>query len=111
MDRHRGRERNRVSYVKKPMAARSKVSIVLTAAALLLFCASMGTAIKSQGTAPISAAGMALSSLLVSVVGGIYGIMAFWEKEKNYILAKISVFLCGTLIIVWLIMIFIGLGG
>ena len=52
MDRHRGRERNRVSYVKKPMAARSKVSIVLTAAALLLFCASMGTAIKSQGTAP-----------------------------------------------------------
>ena len=47
----------------------------------------------------------------MSVVGGIYGIMAFWEKEKNYILAKISVFLCGTLIIVWLIMIFIGLGG
>ena len=111
MDRRRGRDRTRVSYVKKPMARRSKVSFGLTAAALILFVVTMASAVNSEGGAPISAAGMGLSSLLVSIVGGVYAILAFWEKEKNYILAKISVFLCGTLIIIWLIMIFIGLGG
>lgn len=111
MDRRRGRDRTRVSYVKKQMARRSKVSLGLTVAALVLFAVSMGTAIRSEGAATISIAGMGLSSLLVSIVGGIYAIAAFWEREKNYILAKVSVFLCGTLIIIWLIMIFIGLGG
>lgn len=111
MDGYKHRDRTRVSYVKKQMAGRSKVSFGLAAAALLLFGASMGAAIQSQGRAPVSAAGMGLSSLLVSIVGSVYAIMAFREKDKNYILAKISLFFCGTLVIVWLIMIFIGLGG
>ncbi len=52
---------------------------------------------------------MAFSSFLFALCGLIYGIRAMWEKEKNYILAKLSVILDGLMILVWVIMLIVGL--
>lgn len=109
--RYRISDRNRVSYVKKPLAEKSKVSAGLSAVALILFGASMTWAVRSQGQVADNTAALGLCSLLVSITGLIYSILSFAEKEKNYILAKTSAFLCGTLVIAWLMMIFVGVGG
>lgn len=111
MGRRKTRDKTRVSYVKKQMAVRSKISFCLALAALALFGTSMTIAVRSQGHAPDNVAALGLCCFIISIAGTVYSILAFMEQEKNYILAKISVFLCGTLVAIWLIMIFIGLGG
>ena len=53
---------------------------------------------------------MAFSSFLFALCGLFFGMRALFEKEKNYILAKLSIFLDGLLVLVWLIVMGIGLG-
>ena len=71
---------NKVSYIKKPFA---KASFV--------------------------AAGLGFCSIITSVSSFAYGIFSFFEKEKNYLLAKISLVAAGVLILIWLFMIIIAL--
>ena len=52
---------------------------------------------------------MAFSSFLFAACGLGYGVWALFEKEKNYILAKLSMILDGLLILIWVITLIIGL--
>ena len=55
------------------------------------------------------AGALGFSSLVFSILGLWYSICALLEKEKNYILARISLPVSGILLIIWLVMIIIGL--
>ena len=72
---------NKVSYIKKPFAKNSFVAAGLAAAALG-FC-----------------------SIIIAVSAVVYGAFAMMEKEKNYLLAKISLAAAGILLFVWVLMI------
>lgn len=100
---------NRVSYIKKPLAKASFVAAGLWAASLLFCLAAIGLAYHTQGNAPLSAAALGFCSILTAVASLAYGIFAFFEKDKNYLLAKISLLGAGVLIFIWLIIIVIAL--
>ena len=50
-------------------------------------------------------------SLLLSLIAVWYGIISFWEDDKNYILAKLGIAIGGLLLMGWTAVIIIGLGG
>lgn len=100
---------NKVSYIKKPLARRSFLSAGLLTAALVFFAAAVGYGYYARGNAPLTAAGLGISSIVTGGSALGYGIASFFEKEKNYLLAKICTAAAGTLEFVWLVMIVIAL--
>lgn len=101
---------NYVNYVRKPLAKRGFYAAGLTAAGLVLFGSVLGLAIKSQGHVALNVGAMAFSSFLSSLCSLFYGIRALFEKQKNYILAKLCIFFDALLILIWTIIMLIGLG-
>ncbi len=102
---------SRVSYVKKPFAVRSKMSMILTAAALALGGGGIYQAVTTQGQASITFGAMGFCSIFLSVIAIWYGIIAFWEDDKNYILAKLGIGVSLLMLAAWTGIIIIGLRG
>lgn len=102
---------SRVSYVKKPFARNSLYSIWLAAVGVLLFGLGFYGSVRTQGQAGLNAGALGFSSLLVGIVAIWYGIRAFSEKDKNYILGKIGGGIGLALILVCLIMTILGMRG
>ena len=96
---------NKVSYIKKPLAKNSFVAAGLVAAALLFYAAAIGFSYHTQGNAPLAAAALGYCSIIIAVSSVVYGVFAMMEKEKNYLLAKISLAAAGILLLVWALMI------
>lgn len=80
----------------------------LAAVSLIMAVAAVWMSYRMQGSAPLSAAALGLCSMLTAVSALIYGIFSFFEKDKNYLLAKISLAVSGVLILGWLIIIVLG---
>lgn len=99
---------NKVSYIRKPIAKYSYVAAGLAAVSLILAVAAVGLSYYMQGNAPLNAGAMGLCSMIMAISSIVYGIFSFFEKEKNYLLAKISLMVSGVLVLVWLIMIALG---
>ena len=63
------------------------------------------TVLWRQGNAPLAAAALGFCSIIIAVSSVVYGVFAMMEKEKNYLLAKISLAAAGILLLVWVLMI------
>lgn len=96
---------NKISYIRKPLARYSYVSAGLTAACYLLGGIAVALSYQNQGNAPLVAAALGFCSILVGGSAIAYGIFSFFEKEKNYLLAKISLVIAGIGIGFWLVVI------
>ena len=81
---------NKVSYIKKPFAKNSFVAAGLAAAALVFYAAAISFSYYTQGNAPLAAAALGFCSIIIAVSSVVYGVFAMMEKEKNYLLAKIT---------------------
>lgn len=103
-----GKKNNYVNYIRKPLAKRGFYAAGMTAVGMVLFGSVLGLAVKSQGNVPLNVSAMAFSSLLFSLCGIGYGIGALFEKEKNYILAKLSLVLDSLMVLIWAITMLIG---
>ncbi len=99
---------NKVSYIRKPLAKNSFVSAGLSAASVILAAAAVGLSYMSQGNAQLTASSLGFSSILTAVSAIAYGVFSFFEKEKNYLLAKISLTAAGVMVFIWLIIIALG---
>ncbi len=77
----------------------------LAAAALLFYAAAIGLSYQTQGNAPLAAAALGFCSIIIAVSAVVYSAFAMMEKEKNYLLAKISLAAAGILLFVWVLMI------
>lgn len=100
-----------VNYIKKPLAVKSIIAMVLTVVAAALMFGCFHLTVGNAGKAELNAAALGFCSLLLGIVGTVYGFLGFGEKEKNYILSRISVVLGGILSVFWIVMIIIGFGG
>ncbi len=101
----------KISYIKKPFAGRSFISLGATAAALVCCIVSLWLSVNMQGNGGLNMAAWGVSSLVASGVGIGYGLISFMEKEKNYVLAKISLGISGFLALFWIFLVIIGLLG
>lgn len=104
-------QQKKVSYIRKPFAKRSFMSLGLAAGALILALIGIASSVMTAGNAELNVAAVCFCSLLVALVSLIYGALSFLEKEKKYILSKIGMAVSGLLIIIWAVLIIIGLGG
>ncbi len=103
------RRNHKISYVKKPFARKSLLSLALSVIALLLCAISLYLSIMTQGNGDINVGAWGLSSLLFTASALVYGGLSFLEQDKNYILAKISITVSGLLMLFWICMLIIGL--
>lgn len=102
---------SRVSYVRKPFAIRSRMSILLALAALSLGGAGIYQGVVTQGQAALVSGALGFCSIFLSVLALWYGGISFLEDDKNYILAKLGIALSILLLAGWTAVITIGLGG
>lgn len=105
------KNKQKISYIKKPFAGKSFVALGFAAAALACCMVSIGLSIRQQGNGDMNVAAWGLSSIIFSVVALVYGLLSFLEKEKNYILAKISIGVGGLLLVLWFCLVLVGLLG
>ncbi|MBQ7795039.1 MAG: hypothetical protein IJ374_00550 [Lachnospiraceae bacterium] len=96
---------NKVSYIRKPLAKYSFVAAGLIAVSLVFGIAAIPLSYQSQGDAPLTAAALGLCCILTAASSIAYGIFSFFEKEKNYVLAKVSLVLAGITMVFWLLVI------
>lgn len=101
----------RISYIRKPFARRGFVSFPFAIAALFCCIASLGISTYLQGNGDVNVAAWGLSSIIFAVVSLVYSAMSFLEKERNYILAKISLGVSAVLVVFWLCLVIVGLVG
>lgn len=92
----------KISYVKKPLAKKSLIAAALAAAAVFLCFFALRLSITAQGKAGLNAGAAAFCSLLVSLFSAGYAGLSFLEKEKNYILSRISILLSLVLVLFWI---------
>lgn len=96
---------NKVSYIRKPLAKYSFVSAGLAAAAYFFAAVGIGLSYHAQGNAPLVAAALGFCSILTSISSLVYGVFSFFEKEKNYLLAKICLVAAGIVVFFWLVIV------
>lgn len=99
----------RISYIKKPFARRSLVSLPFAVAGLLCCLVSLTLSVRLEGNGGANMAAWGFSSIVFTLIGLGYGLTSFLEKEMNYILAKIGTGISGLLLVFWLCLVIVGL--
>ena len=105
------RNKQRISYIRKPFARKSFVGLSFAAAALVCCIVSFTLSIRLQGNGGLNVAAWGFSSMVFSMVALVYGLLSFTEKEMNYILAKIAAGVGAVLMIFWICLVIVGLLG
>jgi hypothetical protein len=104
-------KQKRVSYIRKPFAKRSFLSLGLAVGALVLGIIGIISSVMAEGQAQLNVAAVCFCSLLISIFSLVYGVLSFFEREKKYILSKIGMGISLGLIILWAVLIIIGIKG
>lgn len=100
-----------MSYIRKPFAKRSFLSLGLAAGALALGVLGIASSVITAGQAQLNVAAVCFCSLVIAIVSIVYGVLSFFEKEKKYILSKIGLAISGAMVILWAVLIIIGIKG
>jgi len=104
-------KQKRASYIRKPFAKRSFLSLGLAVGALVLGIIGIISSVMAEGQAQLNVAAVCFCSLLISIFSLVYGVLSFFEREKKYILSKIGMGISLGLIILWAVLIIIGVKG
>lgn len=110
-DRQTQNNHKMVNYIRKPFARQSSMVLILTLVALGLTYACLHSNMQSMGNPGLYVTAMAISSMLFSFAGLIYGVLCFMEKEVRKIIAIFGFALCAINFVTWLMVIIIGLRG
>lgn len=96
---------NKVSYIRKPLAKYSFISLGLIVAAYIFGLIAVTLSYQNMGDAPLNAAALGLCSIVTTISSAVYGIFSFYEKEKNYLLAKVCLVFAGIAMCFWLVIV------
>ena len=100
---------DKVSYVRNPFARHSFGCLGLGLLSLALTAASLYLSVMSAGQGGLNTGACGFSGIVAAAAGIWYGLLAFSEKERNYILARIGIGLEVVLLIVWAVIILTGI--
>lgn len=106
-----GKPRHKISYIRKPFAKRSRVCLPLALVSLVLCGVSISMSVGQQGRGGLDVAAWGISSLLFAATALAYGGLSLMEKDKNYLLAKIGIWMSGALVVFWICIVAAGLIG
>ena len=103
------KRQRKISYIKKPFARGSRISLPFAAVSLACFVMSLVISVRHQGNGDVNAAAWGFSSIVFAVISLVYSVASLMEKEMNYILSKISLGISGVLLVCWICMTIAGL--
>lgn len=103
-----GKQKFKISYIRKPFAKRSRICLFLALVSLVLCGVSILLSVRRQGQGELSVAAWAISSFLFAAAAFVYGGLAFLEKDKNYLLARIGMWMAGILLVLWICVTVVG---
>ena len=101
-----GKQRFRISYIRKPFAKRSRYCLGTALASFVMCGVSLGLSVHLQGQGELNVAAWGVALMAMA-----YGGLSFLEKEKNYILSKIGMWMAGGLLVVWVCVTAVGIMG
>ncbi len=104
-------KQKKVSYIRKPYAKKSFLSLGLALGALVLGVLGISSAAITAGQAQLNVAAVCFCSMVISIFSLFYGVLSFFEKEKKYILSKIGIGISALLVIFWAVLLIIGIKG
>lgn len=105
------KRQHRISYIRKPFARKSLVSLPFSCLALAGCVVSLAISVYHQGNGDVNVAAWGFSSIVFAVISLLYSAASFVEQEKNYILSKISLIISAVLLVFWVCMLIVGLIG
>ncbi len=103
------RKKYRISYIRRPLASRSIPATCFAVVALASTIVSLVLSVRAQGNGEANVSAWGFCGIAFTVMTLIYGITAFREKEKNYILAKIASIAGAILAVFWVCMLIVGI--
>lgn len=105
------KKQKKVSYIRKPFARKSFLSLGLAMSSLILGAIGIISSVMTAGQAQLNVAAVCFCSMVIAGFSFGYGILSFLEKERKYILSKIGVGISGLLLILWIVLIISGIRG
>lgn len=96
---------NKISYIRKPMAKNGCIALALSGASLILSAAAVAYACRTRGNAPLFIAAVGFCGIAAAAVSVIYGILSFFEKDRNYLPSKIGLTVDGIVLLAWMIVV------
>lgn len=103
------RRNNRISYIRRPLAGRSIPATCFAGIALVSTVVSLALSVSAQGNGEANVAAWGFCGMVFTAATLVYGITAFREKEKNYLLAKIATGAGAVLALFWVCMMIVGI--
>ncbi len=86
---------NKISYLRKPIALRSRMCLALALVGLVFMIAAVVMMYNAMGNPPLNTSAVVCSSLIFALIGFWYGCISFLEKDKSYILSYIGMSISG----------------
>ena len=90
-----GSENNKINYVRKPLALRSKMCLVLALVGLCFMIAAVVMMYNAMGNPPLNTSAVVCSSMLFALISFWYGCISFLEKDKSYLFSYIGMSVSG----------------
>lgn len=100
---------NKVSYIRHPFARNSYWGLGLGAVSLGLTAVSMALSVRNGGQGGLITGALGFSGIAAALMGFWFSYLSFREKEKNYMLARVSIGICLVTAVFWLMIIIVGL--
>lgn len=102
------KEENRVNYLRVPHTASGKIALLLSIFSLILSYIAIKITIYLKGNPELYISAIVFSAIAFAIYSLYFVYKGFKEKNKKYIFNYISIFLAGTELILWLIIIILG---
>lgn len=102
---------DKVSYLRNPLARRGFGCLGFGLAALALGGVSVYMSVSRAGQGGLNTGAYGFASIMACLAALWYGFLAFREKERNYILARIGTWMSLVLLILWTVIIITGIIG
>ena len=101
--------KNRYSFIQK-MAPAARESIVLSSVSLGIFLVDIILSFAFQGKGGPVLGALGLFAMLTAIYGFYLGIRAITDRGTNYRITAIGTIYAGVMCIIWIGMVFLGLG-
>jgi len=96
------------SFTEKKHSQKGITSTVLGGLSFLLLCVLVYSSFFAKGNGGIYLGTIGFTAIVMTIVGLVYGLTSFRERDVFYLFSKIGSILSGVMLAIWIFIILIG---
>lgn len=101
-------DRKKRNYIRKPFAKQSAMVVILTVAVMAFNAICLNLSVRTVGNSGLTVSALVLCSMLVSLVGVVYGVLCLLEKGVRKSIGLIGLLLCAANLVMWVMVTVLG---